>query len=116
MFHELPAAITRLGWQFHHVGMPTEIPQPGEHYLERFKVFASGFATSPYGVEWLRFETDSPVPELVRRVPHVAFAVNNLKAAIEGREIVFPPFAPYPGVRAAMFVENGAPIEVLEFA
>jgi hypothetical protein len=104
------------GWRFHHVGIPTNNPHSGEHYLENFKVFASGFEKSAYGVEWLRFESDSPVPELVRSVPHVAFEVDDLEAAIAGKEIIFPPFSPYSGVRAAMILENGAPIEVLEFA
>ncbi len=58
----------------------------------------------------------SPVPELVRSVPHVAFEVDNLEAAIAGKKVIFPPFSPYSGVLAAMIVENGAPIEVLEFA
>ncbi len=115
-FRHPPVAISAQGWRFHHVGIPTATPRPGEHYLEGFKVFASGFDTSRYGVEWLRFEADSPVPELVRSVPHVAFEVDDLEAAIAGKEIIFPPFSPYPGVRAAMIVENGAPIEVLEFA
>lgn len=115
-FHQLPAATSAQGWRFHHVGIPTEIPRPGEHYLESFKVFASGFDTSRYGVEWLRFEAGSPVPELVRSVPHVAFQVDDLEGAIAGKEIIFPPFSPYPGVRGAMIVENGVPIEVLEFA
>lgn len=115
-FQEPPAATSVQSWRFHHVGIPTNAVQAAEHYLAGFKVFASGFETSAYGVEWLRFECDSPVPELVRSVPHVAFEVDNLEAAIAGKEIIFPPFSPFPGVRAAMIVENGAPIEVLEFS
>ncbi len=115
-FQEPPAATSLQGWRFHHVGIPTDAVHVAEHYLAAFKVFASGFDTSSYGVEWLRFESDSPVPELVRSVPHVAFEVDNLEAAIAGKEIIFPPFSPYSGVRAAMIVENGAPIEVLEFS
>jgi hypothetical protein len=115
-FQEPPAVASLQGWRFHHVGIPTETPRAGEHYLETFKVFVSGFETSPYGVEWLRFEADSPVPELVRSIPHVAFEVADLDVALAGKEILFPPFSPYSGVRAAMIVDNGAPIEVLEFS
>jgi hypothetical protein len=115
-FHEPPAAISEQGWRFHHVGIPTVTPRSGEHYLEELKVFASGFDTSAYGVEWLRFESDSPIPPLIRSVPHVAFEVDNLEVAIAGREIVLSPFSPFPGVRAAMILENGTPIEVLEFS
>lgn len=113
-FEELPAA-TEQGWRFHHVGVPGDVQREEEHYLPAFKVFASGFDHSTYGYEWLRFEADSPVPELVQSVPHIAFEVDDLDAAIAGKQIIFPPFSPYPGVRAAMFEENGAPIEVLQF-
>jgi hypothetical protein len=48
-------------------------------------------------------------------VPHVAFEVDDLAAEIEGKEIIIPPNSPSDGVRVAFIVENGAPIEFLEF-
>ena len=113
-FHEPPQALGQ-GFRYHHIGIPTKAPRPGEHYLPGFKLWASGFDISHYGVEWLRFEADSLVPELVQSVPHIAFAVDDLEAAIAGKQVIFPPFTPYAGVRAAMIVENGAPVEMLEF-
>jgi hypothetical protein len=101
--------------KYHHIGIPTTDPKPGERYLERFKTFIQGYETSDYGVEWMRFEPGAPVPELVRTVPHVAFEVDNLQAAIEGKEILIPPNSPSSGVTVAFIVENGAPIEFLEF-
>jgi hypothetical protein len=50
------------------------------------KVFVVSHEKSEFGVKWMRFEADAAVPDLVRHVPHVAF-----------------------------IVENGAPIELLEF-
>lgn len=76
----------------------------------------SGFAESAFGVEWMRFDPDSPLPDLVKTVPHVAFKVDDLDAALVGQEILIPPNSPSPGVRVAFIVENGAPIEFLEFA
>ena len=64
----------------------------------------------------MRFDPDSPVPDLVQTVPHVAFRVDDLDAAIAGQEVLIPPNSPAPGVRVAFIVENGAPIEFLEFA
>jgi len=55
------------------------------------------------------------VPDLVRRVPHVAFEVIDLSSELAGREILIPPNNPSVGVRVAFIVENGAPIELLEF-
>jgi hypothetical protein len=101
--------------KYHHLGIPTVIPREGEHYLERFKMHVSGYETSPYGVEWLRFEPDCPLPELVQTVPHVAFEVDDLWAEIEGQEIIIEPNSPSEGVTVAFIVHNGAPIEFLEF-
>jgi hypothetical protein len=63
----------------------------------------------------MRFEEDAAVPDLVRRVPHIAFQVTDLAAELAGREILIPPNTPSDGVRVAFIVENGAPIELLEF-
>jgi hypothetical protein len=63
----------------------------------------------------MRFEAGATVPDLVRRVPHIAFEVNDLSSELAGREILTPPDSPSDGVRVAFIVENGAPIELLEF-
>ena len=104
------------GLRFHHIGIPTDETHPGERYLSQYKVYVCGYETSPYGIEWMRFEPGSPVPELVQRVPHVAFEVDDLAAAIEGKEILIQPNSPSKGVTVAFIVDDGAPIEFLEFA
>jgi hypothetical protein len=113
--HELPAATVRNGWRFHHLGIPTLTPRPGEKHLSQFGMFVSGFETSPYGIEWMRFEETSPLPELIRTVPHLAFVVDDLESALEGQEILFGVSTPSEGVRTAMIVAGGAPIELMEF-
>lgn len=106
----------KAGLRFHHVGIPTNTPRAGERYLAQYKVFVSGYESSPYGVEWLRFETGSPVAELVQRVPHVAFEVDDLATAIAGKQVLIQPNSPSEGVTVAFIVEDGAPVEFLEFA
>jgi len=101
--------------RYHHIGIPTQERRDGEVHLERFKMYASGFETSPFGVEWLRFEPDAPFPELVKTVAHVAFVVDDLDAALRGRDILIPPNSPSPGVTVAFIVDDGAPIELLQF-
>jgi len=113
--HEPPAAIERWGWRYHHIGTPTRQQREGEQYLPEFKLYHSGFPESPYGLEWMRYEGDGPVHELVRAVPHVAFEVDDLDEALEGKEVLSPPSVPSAGVRTAMIVENGCPIELIEF-
>jgi hypothetical protein len=101
--------------KYHHIGIPTDVERPDEQYLEEFKMYVSGFETSPFGVEWLRFEPDSPLPEIVKTVPHVAFEVDDLEAAVAGHEILIEPNSPSEGVRVAFILHNGAPIEFIEF-
>jgi catechol 2,3-dioxygenase-like lactoylglutathione lyase family enzyme len=64
----------------------------------------------------MRFEPHCRAPEVVRTVPHVAFVVDNLQAALEGREILIEPNAPSDGVRVAFILHDGAPVELLEFS
>ncbi len=113
--HEQPAAIVQKGWRYHHVGIPTTLPRPGERHLTELKVHVSGFDTSPYGIEWMRFDPDCPVSDLVRTVPHVAFEVDDLDAALVGQTLLGEVSSPSEGVRAAMIVDEGAPVELLEF-
>jgi hypothetical protein len=114
--HEPPPVIAKYGWRFHHIGIPTDTPQPGEQYLENFKMYVSGFQTSPYGIEWMRFEKDSPLSELVKTVPYLAFEVDDLEIALEGKKIIGEISSPSEGVRVAMIIDNDAPVELLEFS
>lgn len=74
-----------------------------------------GHENSEYGVEWMRFGANASVPELVRQVAHIAFEVSDLVSELQGCEVLIPPNSPSEGVRVAFIVENGAPIELIEF-
>jgi len=114
---ELPEAIVRWGWKFHHIGIPTAEKKPDETYLPLFKFYVSGFPSSPFGIEWIRFEKNSPINPLVQKVPHIAFEVENLDLQLKRHKfkILTPPNSPDDGVRVAMIEHNGAPIELIEF-
>jgi len=100
--------------EYHHIGIPTQTHRKNETYLEDHRVYVSGYEESPYGVEWMRFLPDSPLPELVQTVPHVAFRVDDLEAELKGKEVLIEPNSPSEGVRVAFIVHNGAPIEFIE--
>jgi len=99
--------------KYHHIGIPTDTPRENETYLEKYKMYVSGYEKSLYGVEWMRLEPDSPLPELVKTVPHVAFEVEDLEVAIQDKEVLIPPNSPSKGIIVAFIVDNGAPIEFI---
>ena len=107
-----PVASTR---RYHHIGIPTTERRQGERLVKGHATFVSGYETSAYGIEWMRFEPEATVPDLVRTVPHVAFEVDDLSAEIAGKEIIIAPNSPSSGVTVAFIVENGAPVEFLQF-
>lgn len=45
-------------------------------------VHICGFETSPYGIEWMRFDPECRVLEVVKTVPHLAFAVDDLDVVL----------------------------------
>ena len=103
-------------YTYHHLGIPTTRDLPEEDYIPHLKIYASGFSTSRFGIEWMKFDLDCAVPELVRTVPHVAFVVDDLLEELKGKEILIEPNSPSEGVMVAFIVENGAPIELMQFS
>lgn len=114
---EEPDATVKWGWKFHHLGIPTQKQLPGETYLAAFRVFVTGFDTNPFGIEWMRYEEGSPVNELVKSVPHLAFEVDNIDQEIQKHDlkVLTPVNCPSEGVRVAMIEYDDAPVELIQF-
>ncbi len=114
---EPPLAVERWGWKYHHIGIPTTEKRADERYIPHLKFYVSGFPTSPYGIEWMRFDADCPLPDIIQRVPHIAFEVEDLEEALKQGDfdVITPPNPPSEGVRVAMIEHNGAPVELIEF-
>jgi hypothetical protein len=101
--------------KYHHIGIPTETPRSGETYLPEYGMFCTDHEDNPFGIQWIRFEADSPLPGLVKTHPHVAFEVDDLESALAGQEVLIEPNSPSEGVLVAFIVCNGAPVEFLQF-
>ena len=115
--NELPLATSEWGWKFHHLGIPTCIEREGEIYIEKFKFYVLGFDKSPFGIEWMRFEADSPIDRLVQTVPHLAFEVDDVEKEITRHQldVLTELNSPSPGVMVAMVIHDGAPVELISF-
>jgi len=70
----------------------------------------SDHLATPYGIQWMRFDEDCTLPELVKRVPQV----DDLHEAIRGKKIIIEPNEPGPGILVAFIEEAGAPVEFLQ--
>jgi hypothetical protein len=101
---------------FSHVGIPTTEDKNWDGFYEPGKIHYTDFTQDEFGVEWLKFDTDSPMPEMMQKIPHVAYQVENIEQALEGREILVETFSPGEGVRVAFIVHNGSPVEFMEVA
>lgn len=115
--HEPPLSINEWGWKYHHLGIPTEKIMPDERYLPQFRMYVSGFSDSPFGIEWMRFEKESPISKLIQTIPHIAFEVKDLdhELKVRGLNVITEPNPPADGIKVAMIEFNGAPIELIEF-
>jgi hypothetical protein len=100
--------------KYHHVGIPTEVEQTGEIYLPQFKLYCTDHQRNPFGIQWMRYESDCSVPELVKTKAHVAFEVDDLAEALKGHEILIEPNSPSAGVLVAFVICDGAPIEFIQ--
>lgn len=100
--------------KYHHLGIPTTKAIDGEVYLKDYKVFHYGFEKSEYGIEWMRYEKDCPLPEIVKTMPHVAFEVVDVYEAIKGKKVIIEPNSPSEGNIVAFIEENGVPVEFIQ--
>jgi hypothetical protein len=100
--------------KYNHVGIPTTGRFEGEIPVARLKVTVSDHQNNPFGIQWQRYWDDSPVPELVKTVPHVAFEVDDLAEAIRGQKVIIAPNSPSDGVLVAMIEVHGAPVELMQ--
>jgi hypothetical protein len=101
--------------KYHHIGIPTQTPMEGETYLEDFDIHCTDHESNPYGIQWMRYGDKCDLPKLVKEVAHIAFEVEDIEEAIKGKEVIIKPNSPSESVVVAIVVENGAPVEFLQF-
>jgi len=100
--------------RYNHIGIPTTERFDGEINLPRLKITVSDHANNPFGIQRQRYWQDAPYPEIVKRIPHVAFEVDDLDAALIGHKVIIQPNSPSTGVMVAFIEVNGAPVELMQ--
>jgi hypothetical protein len=101
--------------KYDHIGIPVKGEFPGEIDLPHLRITVSDHMNNPFGIQWQRYWEDAPYPDIVKELPHVAFAVDDLEDALKGQKVIIPPNSPSDGVTVAFIEVNGAPVELLEY-
>ena len=103
--------------KFYHIGVVTTEKQPNERWVEATRVWVTSPREHPYNVEFLRFESDSPVTGPLRTDPHVAYRVDDVEQAVVGHEVLLEPFDVGNGFLRVAFVDvGGALVEFMQYA
>jgi len=101
--------------KYNHFGIPTSAGFEGEIDLPHLKMTVSDHKDNPFGIQWQRFWEDAPYPQLVKTVPHVAFEVDDLDAALKGQKVIIQPNSPCEGLMVAFIEIRGAPVELMQY-
>ena len=99
---------------FDHVGIPTVERKPGEVFVPATRVWVTDAHRHPYGVEWLRYEPDSPVSGPLREAPHIGFRVDSVEEIAErakGLKVLLEPFDAGFAVAGFYQTPDGASVE-----
>ena len=100
--------------RYHHLGVPVKEPIKGERYLQGYKCYHYGYENSLYGIEYMRYEPDCTLPEIVKNKPHLAFEVDDVHGYIRGKKVLIEPNSPSEGNIVAFIEEEGMPIELIQ--
>ena len=101
---------------FDHVGIPTREQKPEESFVPATRVWITDAHRHPFRVEWLRFESDSPVKGPLREMPHVGYRVDSAEQISElsrGMKVLLEPFDAGFAVAGFYQTSDGANIELV---
>ena len=99
---------------FDHIGLPTNVKRPNEMWVESTRVWVTSPTDSPDMIEYLRYESDSPVTGPLREKPHVAFRVEDLDWEIEGENVIQGPFDANENLRVVFIYRDGLVYEFMQ--
>ena len=102
-------------YRYNHTGIPTTKKLKNEEYLPDLDVYHSGYQENEFNIEWMRYGKRCTLPDIVKKLPHIAFEVDDVYEAIKGHKVIIEPNSPYEGIVVAFVLVNDAPIEFIQF-
>lgn len=64
-------------YKYNHIGIPTTKKIENEEYLEEYDIYHSGYQENEFNIEWMRYGEKCQLPDIVKKLPHVAFVLVN---------------------------------------
>ena len=102
-------------YRYNHIGIPTTQKLKNEKYLPDYDIYTAGYEENEFNIEWMRYGEKCTLPDIVKRLPHVAFEVDDLNEAIIGHEVIIEPNSPSHGLIVAFVLINDAPVELMQW-
>jgi hypothetical protein len=100
--------------QYLHFGVPTTQEKNWAGHIDALGVSVTDSSADPFGIEWLKFDANSPMHKDIQTKAHSAYQVDDLDAAIKGKTILLAPMSPNPNLRIAFIDHEGAVIELCQ--
>ncbi len=100
-------------YEFHHMGIPTSEKKEGEIYSAVVGMYTTDHPGS-FKIQWHRFDPESPLHPLIKTLPHLAFKVDDLHTAIQGKDVILGPYEPIDDYFVAIINDGGVPIELIQ--
>jgi hypothetical protein len=102
---------------FDHIGIPTSEPKEGAVWLEQDQVWVTSPRDHPLNIEWVRYAPGSPMHPRLQTGFHVAYRVTDLRAALEGRDVLVAPLGLGNGFATIAFIDlDGTVVELMQYA
>jgi hypothetical protein len=102
---------------YQHVGIPVTNKKEGMTvYWENLKCWSNKSVDEyDYKIEYLKFEEGSPIPEILHKLPHVAYLVDDMEKYLkDADQVIFEPTEIAPNFRIAFVIKDGAIFELDE--
>lgn len=106
---------------FDHIGIITTEPQLGEFWVPSSEVWVTNPRRHPQRIEYVRprvmpqVSKDDLAPWRLWHWPHIAYRVEDLRAAIAGEQVVLGPFFPAEFAEVAFVHKNGVILEYMQY-
>jgi hypothetical protein len=106
---------------FDHIGIVTLEPQEGESWVPFSEVWVTNPRLHPQRIEYIRPRSMPRIDPSnaglwkLWNLPHVAYRVDDLDAAIQGEQVVLGPFEPADFGRVVFVHKDGLIVEYLEY-